>query len=59
MFSSLIDGEAHTDARVRTRPGLFTPEAAQNYLGGNFARFVAEEYRRLLDAQQRWSVRCP
>jgi predicted TIM-barrel fold metal-dependent hydrolase len=58
MFRSLIDGAAHTDARVRARPGLFTPEAARNYLGGNFARFVAEEYRRLLAAQQPCSVRC-
>lgn len=57
MFGSLIDGTAHTDARVRARPGLFTPETARNYLGANFARFVAEEYRRLL-AQQLRSVRC-
>jgi predicted TIM-barrel fold metal-dependent hydrolase len=59
MFHSLIDGAAHTDARVRARPGLFTPETAQNYMGGNFARFVAGEYRRLLAAQQPCSLRCP
>ena len=59
MFQSLIDGAAHTDARVRARPGLFTQEAAQNYMGGNFARFVAGEYRRLLAAQQPCSLRCP
>jgi predicted TIM-barrel fold metal-dependent hydrolase len=56
MFRSLIDCEAHTDARVRTRPGLFTPEAARNYLGGNFARFAAAEYRRLLAVEPRWSA---
>lgn len=59
MFRSLIDSEKHTDARVRARPGLFTPEVARNYLGGNFARFAAGEYRRLLTVQPSWSVRCP
>jgi predicted TIM-barrel fold metal-dependent hydrolase len=59
MFQSLIDGAAHTDARVRARPGLFTQETAQNYMGGNFARFVAGEYRRLLAAQRSFSLRCP
>lgn len=49
LFRSLIDGAGHTDARVRACPGLFTPEAARNYLGGNFARFAAQSYRRLLD----------
>ncbi len=48
MFHSLIQGAGHTDARVRARPGLFTPEAAQNYMGGNFARFAAAGCRRLL-----------
>jgi predicted TIM-barrel fold metal-dependent hydrolase len=56
MFRGLIDCETHTDARVRARPGLFTPEAARNYLGGNFARFAAAEYRRLLAAEPRWSA---
>lgn len=51
MFQSLIDSENHSDARVRARPGLFTPAAAGGYLGGNFARFVAGEYRRLLAAE--------
>jgi hypothetical protein len=41
---------------VRARPGLFTPEAARNYLGGNFARFAAAEYRRLLAVEPRWSA---
>lgn len=50
MFASLIDGRRHTDARVRARPGLFTPESAQAYLGGNFARFIVERYSRLLEA---------
>jgi len=38
MFQSLM----------RARPGLFTPEAAQAYMGGNFARFAAAGCRRLL-----------
>lgn len=52
MFRSLIDGSRHTDARVRSNPGLFTDETARNYMGGNFARFVAEAGRRLLDKQR-------
>jgi hypothetical protein len=56
MLRSLIDSQTHTDARVRARPGLFTPEAARNYLGGNLARFAAAEYRRLLAAQPSWSA---
>lgn len=50
MLRSLLDGARHTDARVRANPGLFTPEAMRDYLGGNFARFAAEGYRRLLAA---------
>jgi predicted TIM-barrel fold metal-dependent hydrolase len=38
MFSTLERG----------RPGDFTREAAQGYLGGNFARFAAAQYRRML-----------
>jgi predicted TIM-barrel fold metal-dependent hydrolase len=56
MFQSLIDGENHSDARVRARPGLFTPEAAAGYLGGNFACFIAGEYRRMLAAEPSCSV---
>jgi predicted TIM-barrel fold metal-dependent hydrolase len=48
MMRSLVDGARHTDPRLRARPGLFPPEAARNYLGGNFARFATEGYRRLL-----------
>jgi predicted TIM-barrel fold metal-dependent hydrolase len=48
MFRGLIDGAGHTDARVRARRGLFTPEAARNYMGGNFARFAAAGCRGLL-----------
>jgi hypothetical protein len=43
---------------VRAAAGLFSPEAAQNYLGGNFARFAVEGCRRLLAARQRSSTRC-
>ena len=48
MLRSLADGERHTDARVRRSPGLFTEDAARNYLGRNFARFVLDTYERLL-----------
>jgi predicted TIM-barrel fold metal-dependent hydrolase len=58
IFRGLIDGARHTDARVRGRPGLFTPEAAREYLGGNFARFAAEGYRRLLTACQAGPALC-
>jgi predicted TIM-barrel fold metal-dependent hydrolase len=59
MFASLIECETHTDPRVRARPGLFSPETARDYLGGNFARFAAGEYARLLGASSSWSARCP
>jgi predicted TIM-barrel fold metal-dependent hydrolase len=52
LFDSLLDGARHTDARVRAQPGLFTPEAVRNYLGGNVARTVAEAYRALLALPQ-------
>ena len=38
------------------RPGLFTAEAVRNYLGGNFARLVAEGCRRMLAARQPYSL---
>ena len=46
-----MDGARHTDRRVQAKPGLFTPEAAQNYLGGNFARFAAEAYTSACSAR--------
>lgn len=49
MFEGLING-AHS--------GLFTPEAVQGYLGGNFARFAAAAYRRLLKAHQATPAVC-
>lgn len=52
MFSALMEAQHHTDARVRAQPGLFTPEVAQNYLGGNFAAFAIAGYRHLLDVQR-------
>lgn len=52
MFRGLIDRACHhPDARVRNRPGLFTPEAAKAYLGGNFAQFVAASADHLLKRQ--------
>jgi hypothetical protein len=51
MFKALIDGANHTDARVRSHPGLFTPAVAQNYMGGNIARLAAAACRRLLRVQ--------
>jgi predicted TIM-barrel fold metal-dependent hydrolase len=52
MFASLLDGARHTDPRVRACPGLFTPDAVRNYLGGNFARMAADAYRSLLALAQ-------
>ncbi len=52
MFRSLADGARHTDPRMQEHPGLFPPEAVQNYLGGNFARFAAAGCRRLLATHQ-------
>jgi hypothetical protein len=56
MFRSLIDNRNHTDTRVREHPGLFTPEVSRRYLGGNFARFVAQEYRRFLEYESACSA---
>ena len=41
----------HTDERLRSHPGLFTAEAVQGYLGGNFARFVLSSCRTLLSVE--------
>ena len=57
MFETLMDSERHPDFRIRTRPGLFTPEVAQGYLGGNAAAFLAECHERLLDMHKTRSVR--
>jgi predicted TIM-barrel fold metal-dependent hydrolase len=48
MFDSLIKGKDHTDERVRNHPGLFTAKTAQNYMGGNFAGFIIEISKLLL-----------
>jgi predicted TIM-barrel fold metal-dependent hydrolase len=52
MFEGLQRSATHTDARVRSNPGLFTADSAQAYLGGNFARFLAAAYARLLSIQR-------
>lgn len=52
MFNSLIHGINHTDARVRNNPGLFTSQTAQNYMGGNFARFIIEISKLLLEKSE-------
>ena len=49
MFKSLIDGKNHTDIRVKNNPGLFNFEVAKNYLGRNFAEFVIEWYKKMLN----------
>lgn len=48
MFDSLIKGKDHTDERVRNHPGLFTSQTAQDYMGGNFAGFIIEISKLLL-----------
>jgi predicted TIM-barrel fold metal-dependent hydrolase len=59
ILAILIDGAHHTDPRLRQQPNLFSPEAARNYLGGNFARFVSAGYRQLLQASGVTAVSCP
>jgi predicted TIM-barrel fold metal-dependent hydrolase len=41
----------HPDPRVRAHPELFRDGFEQAYLGGSFARFVAEACRRVLSVQ--------
>lgn len=48
MFRSLCDNPRHPDSRVRTRPQLFCEDAAQKYMGGNFAEFIMDTYRHIL-----------
>jgi predicted TIM-barrel fold metal-dependent hydrolase len=48
MLRCLMNGAGHGHPRLRKHPGLFTPESVRDYLGGNFARFMVDAYRRLL-----------
>jgi len=48
MFKGLLDGANHIDPRLRSQPGLFTPDAVHNYLGRNLADLMIAGYRRLL-----------
>lgn len=48
MFASLMDGENHTDNRLKQSPRLFTEEAVRNYMGRNFAELVIDGYGGLL-----------
>lgn len=52
MLETLMDSRRHPDGRIRSNPGLFTPQRAQGLLGGNFARFAAEGYARLNAAHE-------
>ncbi len=49
MILSLMDHESHTDERVRQSPGLFNEEDMRNYLGANFAEFIIDGYKKLLN----------
>ncbi len=51
LFRSLSQAHRHTDPRVRAHPEAFADGFERNFLGRNFARFVAEACRRLLRAQ--------
>ncbi len=57
MFRTLMDTR-HPDSRLRRGGGLFQPESARNYLGGNFARFAAAGYAHLLATQGISSAVC-
>ena len=48
MFRSLLNGSEHTDKRLEESTNLFRQEDVDNYLGGNFARFVLEWYNKFL-----------
>ena len=48
MFKSLMNGEKHTDPRVRENAALFTPELVQRFMGGNFADFIIKRYSEML-----------
>jgi len=49
MFESLMNGAEHTDRRLNQKPDIFRQEDTNNYLGGNFARFVLEGYQQFLN----------
>ncbi|NJK98053.1 MAG: amidohydrolase family protein [Bacteroidales bacterium] len=49
MFGSLINGQKHTDVRVRNAKNLFTEATAARYMGGNMASFMIESYTSLLE----------
>jgi predicted TIM-barrel fold metal-dependent hydrolase len=42
----------HPDPRLRNNPSAFTEEAVRGYLGGNFARFMLENHRRLAGVEE-------
>jgi hypothetical protein len=52
MLAGFLKSSQHADPRLGANPGLFTPEAVQGYLGGNFARFALESCRRLLGKRE-------
>ncbi len=47
IFKSLQDIENHTDPRIRDREVVFTDGDIQGYMGGNFAAFILDAYRRI------------
>jgi hypothetical protein len=53
MFGSLINGEKHTDKRVRENQDLFTREIASGYMGGNLAAFMVDAYAGILEQHSR------
>ncbi|NJN28182.1 MAG: amidohydrolase family protein [Cyclobacteriaceae bacterium] len=51
MFKSLMNGKLHTDQRLQENHDAFSQEDVNNYLGGNFARFIIEWYEKFLIKQ--------
>ncbi|NND07751.1 MAG: hypothetical protein HKN87_15345 [Saprospiraceae bacterium] len=49
MFQGLMNGAHHTDLRLKANPDLFHQQDVNNYLGGNFAKFIICHYQRFLD----------
>lgn len=48
LFDSFTKSENYPDQRIKSNPGLFTPESIAGYMGANFAILLIEVYERLI-----------
>jgi len=51
LFEGLKQGSGHPDPRIRNNPELFDDHVIQNFMGRNFAEFIIEGYKHLLQEQ--------